>query len=370
MKLIITKENLIKALKKVIGAVENKPTIPILNHVLFRKNDSFCEVVASDLEVQLSSKITLEEDSQFQEDITIPGKKLYDIGNGLPNDAVLEIEKIEEGKLQIKSRKSKFILSALDAKTFPLMDIGNDECQNFSIKSTELKEVVEKTAFAMAQQDVRYYLNGLFFGLSKSGVLGVATDGHRLAKAEIKSKLSIDQSTNAIIPRKGIVEIIKQIEDENIVMSGVISKNHLKIMGDKTEAITKLVDGKFPDYEKVIPADANKKVVIDSKELRDALSRVSILSNDRFRGVRLNFSNNELKVSANNPEKEEASDDIKANYNGEEIEVGFNVNYLLDVLSVVKTKNVQIFLKDSNSSALLMPENDDSSNYVVMPLRL
>jgi DNA polymerase-3 subunit beta len=250
------------------------------------------------------------------------------------------------------------------------MDIGDDECQTFSIKSNDLKDVVEKTSFAMAQQDVRYYLNGLFFGLSKSGVLGVATDGHRLAKTEIKSETNIEESTSVIIPRKGISEIIKQIEGENIVMSGVISKNHLKITGGQTEAITKLVDGKFPDYEKVIPENANKKVVIDSKDLREALSRVSILSNDRFRGVRLNFNNNELRVSANNPEKEEASDDIKANYAGEEIEVGFNVNYLLDVLSVVKTKNVQIFLKDSNSSALLMPENDDTSNYVVMPLRL
>ena len=370
MKLIITKENLIKALKKIIGAVDNKPTIPILNHILFRVNDNQCVVIASDLEVQLSSKIILEKESELKENITIPGKKLYDIGNGLPNDAILEIEKIEEGKLQIKSRKSRFVLSALDAKTFPLMEVSDDECQNFSIKSNELKEVVEKTSFAMAQQDVRYYLNGLFFGLSKSAVFGVATDGHRLAKTEIKAETNIQESTSVIIPRKGISEIIKQIEDENIVMSGVISKNHLKISGNNTEAITKLVDGKFPDYEKVIPTNSDKRIVLDSKEFKEALARVSILSNDRFKGVRLSFSNNELKVSANNPEKEEASDYIKAIYDGEEIEVGFNVNYLLDVLGVIKTKNVQIFLKDSSSSALLMPENDDTSNYVVMPLRL
>ena len=201
-------------------------------------------------------------------------------------------------------------------------------------------------------------------------MFGVATDGHRLAKSGVETSFNLQESISAIIPRKGIIEIDKQLEDENEELKVIVSKNHIQFSNKNSQAVSKLIDGKFPDYEKVIPADADKLVTVDCKTLKEALIRVSILSNDRFRGVRLNFAENEIKVSANNPEKEEASDDIKANYNGEPIEVGFNVNYLIDVLNVIKTKKVQILLKDSNSSALMSPENDNSSSYVVMPLRL
>ena len=369
MKLIITKESLIKALQKIIGVVEKRQTMPILSHILFRINGKSREVIASDLEVQLSSKIDLEENSDFSGNITIPGRKLFDIGKGLPDEAVLEIEKIEEGKLQIKSKKSKFILSALDSDTFPLMDTHDENSIKFSMKSTDFKRIVGKTSFAMAQQDVRYYLNGLFLNIVGDEIYGVATDGHRLAKSGIKAE-GFSDNVSAIIPRKGVIEIDKQLGEDEQNLKAVLSKNHLHISNESTQAISKLIDGKFPDFEKVIPSDVDKKILVDCKSLKEALIRVSILSNDRFRGVRLGFFDNEIKVSANNPEKEEATDDIKADYSGELIEVGFNVNYLIDVLNVIKTKNVEIHLKDNNSSALLMPENDGSSSYVVMPLRL
>ena len=370
MKIIITKENLIKSLQKVIGVVEKRQTMPILSHVLFRKNNNTFEVVASDLEVQLSSSISLEDGSDFTDDVTIPGRKLFDIGKGLPDESVLEINLEEESKIQIKSKKSKFILSALDARTFPIMDTADEGSIPFSFKSKNFKDIIGKTSFAMAQQDVRYYLNGLFLNISQEEIFGVATDGHRLAKAGAVVKTGISlSSANAIIPRKGIIEIDKQLVDEDEIKA-VLSKNHLQITNNNSQAITKLIDGKFPDYTRVIPSDADKIVMVDCKSFKEALIRVSILSNDRFRGVRLNFLENEIGVSANNPEKEEASDDIKSTYSGEPLEVGFNVNYLIDVLNVIKTKNVQISLKDANSSALLMPENDSSSSYVVMPLRL
>ena len=370
MKIIITKENLIKSLQKVIGVVEKRQTMPILSHVLFRKNNNTFEVVASDLEVQLSSSISLEDGSDFTDDVTIPGRKLFDIGKGLPDESVLEINLEEESKIQIKSKKSKFILSALDARTFPIMDTADEGSIPFSFKSKNFKDIIGKTSFAMAQQDVRYYLNGLFLNISQEEIFGVATDGHRLAKAGAVVKTGISlSSANAIIPRKGIIEIDKQLVDEDEVKA-VLSKNHLQITNNNSQAITKLIDGKFPDYTRVIPSDTDKIVMVDCKSFKEALIRVSILSNDRFRGVRLNFLENEIGVSANNPEKEEASDDIKSTYSGEPLEVGFNVNYLIDVLNVIKTKNVQISLKDANSSALLMPENDSSSSYVVMPLRL
>ena len=370
MKLIITKENIIKALQKIIGVVEKRQTMPILSHVLFRKKENICEVVASDLEVQLSSSLILEKESDFSQDITIPGRKLFDISKGLPDNSILEIDIVEEGKLQIKSKKSKFILSALDAKTFPLMDIDNEDGVNFSINSNDYKKIVSRTSFAMAQQDVRYYLNGLYVSLSSKELFGVATDGHRLAKSGVETDIILEETVSAIIPRKGVIEIDKQLGEESQILTAAVSKNHLQISAKDTNAISKLIDGKFPDYEKVIPLDATKKILVECKSFKEALIRVSILSNDRFRGVRLNFLDNEIKVSANNPEKEEASDDIKATYSGEPIEVGFNVNYLIDVLNAIKTKNVQILLKDNNSSALLMPENDNSSSYVVMPLRI
>ena len=370
MKIIITKENLIKSLQKVIGVVEKRQTMPILSHILFRKKDDICEVVASDLEVQLSCDVVLESGSDLAKNITIPGRKLFDIGKGLPDESVLEINFEEDSKIEIKSNKSKFILAALDAKTFPLMDTTDDGSLSFSFVSQDLKDIIGKTSFAMAQQDVRYYLNGLYLNVTQEEIFGVATDGHRLAKAGAIVKTSISQSTaNAIIPRKGIIEIDKQLaEDQGI--KAVLSKNHLQISNGSSQAISKLIDGNFPDYTKVIPTDADKTVIVDCRTFKEALIRVSILSNDRFRGVRLSFLENEIGVSANNPEKEEASDDIKSTYTGEPMEVGFNVNYLIDVLNVIKTKNVQISLKDANSSALLMPENDSSSCYVVMPLRL
>jgi len=369
MKIIITKENLIKALQKIIGVVEKRQSMPILSHILFRKSDKGYEVVASDLEVQLSSVIEVNDVQDFTSGITIPGRKLFDIGKGLSDESLIEINKIDEAKIQIKSKKSKFILSALDANTFPMMETLDEGSISFSMKTSELKEIIGKTSFAMAQQDVRYYLNGLYLFVSNKEIYGVATDGHRLAKAGISTERQELEEASAIVPRKGVIEIDKQLDGEEEI-NVVVSKNHLKVSNKKTMAISKLIDGTFPDYEKVIPNDVNKKVIVDSKLLKEALIRVSILSNDRFRGVRLNFENNEIKVSANNPEKEEASDDIKSTYEGDAIEVGFNVNYLIDVLSVIKTKNVQILLKDANSSALLAPENDASSSYVVMPLRL
>lgn len=370
MKIIITKENLIKSLQKVIGVVEKRQTMPILSHVLFRKNNDTCEVVASDLEVQLSSLVSLEAGSDFTSDVTIPGRKLFDIGKGLPDESILEINLENESKIQIKSKKSKFILSALDARTFPIMDTGDENSIPFSFQSQNLKDIIGKTSFAMAQQDVRYYLNGLYLNISQEEIFGVATDGHRLAKAGAAFKTGISlPSANAIVPRKGIIEIDKQLVEEEDI-EAILSKNHLQVKNSYSQAISKLIDGKFPDYTRVIPLDTDKIVMVDCKSFKEALIRVSILSNDRFRGVRLNFIENEIGVSANNPEKEEASDDIKATYNGEPIEVGFNVNYLIDVLNVIKTKNVQISLKDANSSALLTPENDSSSSYVVMPLRL
>ncbi len=370
MKLIITKENLIKALQKIIGVVEKRQTMPILSHILFRKKEDSCEVVASDLEVQLSADMQIENGSDFSENITIPGRKLFDIGKGLPDEAVIEIEKVEEGKLKIKSKRSKFILSALDAKTFPLMETKDDSQTELVIKSNNIKDIVGKSSFAMAQQDVRYYLNGLYLFISGKEIFGVATDGHRLAKSGVEASFDLQEPISAIIPRKGVIEIDKQLENEGEELKVIISKNHIQISNKTSQAISKLIDGKFPDYEKVIPADADKLVTVDCKTLKEALIRVSILSNDRFRGVRLNFVENEIKVSANNPEKEEASDDIKASFSGEPVEVGFNVNYLIDVLNVIKTKKVKILLKDSSSSALLSPENDNLSSYVVMPLRL
>ena len=223
----------------------------------------------------------------------------------------------------------------------------------------------------MAQQDVRFYLNGMFFNIVDNEICGVATDGHRLAKASNATPTNVDDNRNAIIPRKGVMEMQKHTDSsEEETISGKLSANYLTLSSNHIEMTTKLIEGKFPSYEKVIPSDCDKTVKISVKDLKESLSRVSILSNDRFRGVRLLFESNTVKISAHNPEKEEAQEELDCLYDGPSIEVGFNVAYLLDVLNVVKTEMAEINLKDSNSSALLTPENDQNSSYVIMPMRL
>ena len=373
MKLIITRENILTTLKAVIGVVERRQAAPITSHILFSQENNDYKFTASDMEVQLVAKLKPSSIEEFSGSITFPGKKLYDICNGLPAESEITITNTGEGKVTLSSNKSRFVLSTLDASAFPLIDV-EEEALDFNMSKDTIKKIIDQTAFAMAQQDVRYYLNGLYLLITSKEICGVATDGHRLAKAEATQDISIAEPKNAIIPRKGVLEIQKitelGIKQEKSELKGRLTKNYLRLSSGDVEITTKLIEGKFPDYDKVIPSDCDKSVKVNAQKLKDSLNTVAVLSNDRFRGVRLNCSNNVIQISAHNPEKEEAQDEVACEYSGEQIEVGFNVSYFLDVLSVIKTENAQIHFKDSNSSALITPENDDSASYVIMPMRL
>lgn len=370
MKIIINREALLESLQKIIGVVERRQTMPILGYVLFRQTNNTYELVASDMEVQLVSPVEPESVESFEPNATFPGRKIYDICKGLPSNTKITINYDQSGKSVVSANKSKFTLASLDGGTFPIIDPEESDC-NFQVNNKSINEVIEKVAFAMAQQDVRFYLNGMFFNIADNEICGVATDGHRLAKASNATPTNVDDNRNAIIPRKGVMEMQKHTDSsEEETISGKLSANYLTLSSNHIEMTTKLIEGKFPSYEKVIPSDCDKTVKISVKDLKESLSRVSILSNDRFRGVRLLFESNTVKISAHNPEKEEAQEELDCLYDGPSIEVGFNVAYLLDVLNVVRTEMAEINLKDSNSSALLTPENDQNSSYVIMPMRL
>ena len=290
-----------------------------------------------------------------------------DIVRSLPDGAEIKLSQ-KDNRVTVQSGRSRFTLSTLPASDFPNVDEGQGRLE-LSLAQNELKYLIDSTAFAMAQQDVRYYLNGMLWEAEGNILRAVATDGHRLAMSTRKLGVDAGEKISAIIPRKGVMELSRLLTDDSVV-SMVIGNNHIRIVGSDFRFTSKLVDGSYPDYERVLPRGGTKEVIGDRTGLRQAFARAAILSNEKYRGVRLMLSNDLLKIVANNPEQEEAEEEIGVNYNGEELEIGFNVSYLLDVLNVLPGDNTRFTLSDSNSSALVAdPENEDSV-YVVMPMRL
>jgi DNA polymerase-3 subunit beta len=300
--------------------------------------------------------------------LTLPAKKLLDICRALPEGATLEFD-IQNEKALIKSGKSRFTLATLPAQEYPVIDI-TDETTDFSINQEKLMGLLVNTQFAMAQQDVRYYLNGLMLEISSNNLKAVATDGHRLAFDEIEIKMPTNEIKQIIVPRKGITELTKLLQvgqdDANIR----ISKNHIQVRSGNLFFTSKLIDGKFPDYQRVIPELSETVVMANREELKDSLSRVSILSNEKYRGVRVVFNKNALHILAHNPDKEEAEEEVSVEYSGEEMEIGFNVSYLIDALASIKTEKVTLSVLNPNSSCLITPEQKARCQYVVMPMKL
>lgn len=366
MKNIINRDDLLHSVQNVIGAVERRQTLPILGNILFTAIDGNLSLTATDLEIEIVSRVTTIEVSDFQ--TTIPAKKLFDICKALPDQAQIEFA-VEDNKVTLVSGRSRFTLSALPAKDYPKLDDINAQ-QSFSIPHNILKALIDKTSFAMAQQDVRYYLNGLLIELSNGLIKLVATDGHRLAMSEYNTDIQVTFDKQIILPRKGVMELARLLDNSDALVKLTLSQNHLRI---ETEALTftsKLIDGKFPDYNRVIPFDGNNIMTVDRESLKTTMSRISILSNEKYRGIKLTLATGNLVIQANNPDQEEAEEELAVNYNGAEIEIGFNVTYLIDVLNALHCDNVQLKLKDSNSSCIITDANDPSSLYVVMPMRL
>ena len=367
MHFTIQREALLKPLQLVAGVVERRQTLPVLSNVLLVVDGQQLSLTGTDLEVELVGRVTLEGAAEPGE-ITVPARKLMDICKSLPSDALIDI-RTDDQKLVVKAGRSRFTLSTLPANDFPTVEEGPGSL-NFSVPQGKLRRLIERTSFAMAQQDVRYYLNGMLLEVSNGMLRAVATDGHRLAMCSLTGDIQQAERHQVIVPRKGILELARLLTEQDADVRIVLGQHHVRATTGDFTFTSKLVDGKFPDYERVLPRGGDKLVVGDRQALREAFSRTAILSNEKYRGIRLQLSAGLLKIQANNPEQEEAEEEIAVDYNGGSLEIGFNVSYLLDVLGVMGAEQVRLTLSDSNSSALVQEADNDDSAYVVMPMRL
>jgi DNA polymerase-3 subunit beta len=366
MKFIIKREELLPALQIVNGVIERRQTLPILSNLMLSAKKDSLTLTGTDMEVELIT--TLKQPLGVDGETTLPARKLLDICRALPENSEITIN-ISGDKAKITSGKSRFTLSTLPAQEYPLVE-ETEAIVEFEIQQSTFKSLLDKTSFAMAQQDVRYYLNGLLLELDGKKLRTVATDGHRLALCDTDLETNLTEKVQVIVPRKGVLELIRlsQDKDENIKVK--ISTNHITISWSDLYFTSKLIDGKFPDYTRVIPEEGNAPILANREQLKQSLTRASILSNEKYKGVRILLEKNKLRALAHNPEQEEAEEELEVSYDGADMEIGFNVSYLLDALGIIKTNQVILTVSDPNSSCLVLPEGESRCKYVVMPMRL
>lgn len=365
MKVSATREHLLEALQSVIGVVERRQTMPILSNVLLSARENRLRVTGTDLEVELVA--AAEVSVQQPGDITVPGRKLLDIIRTMPDKS--QVTATREGeRVVLRGGRGRFTLSSLPAAEFPVIDDINAQ-QTLSIRAQDCRRLIDKTHFAMAQQDVRYYLNGTLLETNGQALRAVATDGHRLSWCEVPLGGQARELQQIILPRKGVLELQRLLDGEGDIEIA-IGTNHVRVQIGEVRFTSKLIDGKFPEYGRVIPVEPPRIMTAGREALRAALQRTAILSNEKYRGVRLTFAAGLLTVQAHNPEQEEAEDQLEVEFAGEEIEMGFNVSYLLDALAAVDTDTVEVGLTDANSSCLIRAPGNVSVKYVVMPMRL
>jgi DNA polymerase-3 subunit beta len=366
MKLSAGREALLKPLQAVIGVVERRQTMPILANVLLVAQDGQLSITATDLEVELVA--SGEVDVESPGEVTVPGRKLLDICRALPENASVAISQTGE-KVTIKSGRSRFTLTTLPAAEFPTVeDINADDA--LELPQSTVQTLLEKTHFSMAQQDVRYYLNGLLIETSSEYLRAVATDGHRLALCQVALEAGKKMpEKQVIVPRKGVLELQRLMSGEG-GLTLELGTNHIRIQLEGIRFTSKLIDGRFPEYDRVIPKDTSNELVADRQLLKSALQRTSILSNEKYRGIRLIIKEGAIMLQAHNPEQEEAEDEMEVTYSGDDIEIGFNVTYLLDALGAIESDEITLSVLDGNSSCLLREPGNDDCKYVVMPMRL
>lgn len=365
-----TRDKLLKPLQLVSGIVERRHTLPILANLLFKKNGQSVSLVSTDIEIQ----ITTHADFGVGTDnlnTTVGARKLVDILRALP-EGPLSLS-LKDNKMVVQSGKSKFTLQTLAANEFPIMSEATDVSASWEMSQRLLKQLIGQVHFAMAQQDIRYYLNGMLLVIEGKRVMAVATDGHRLAYSHVDldaAPTGNGQKQEIIIPRKTILELQHLLEenDDPVVVS--LANNQVKFNFGDVELLSKLVEGKFPDFQRVIPKGHNNSLVVNREVLQASLQRAAILTTDKFKGVRCILTENCLTIQSTNAEQEEAQEDIETQYQGDKIDIGFNVSYLLDVLANLKCEELQISLGDSNSSAVLTIPEKEGFKYVVMPMRI
>lgn len=366
MKFTISRDVLLPGLQAVNGVIERRHTLPILSNLLMSVGKDQIRLTGTDMEVELI--VTIPFDGSEEAEFTLPARKMLDICRALPETTSLDVT-VDKDKVTLKSGKSRFTLATLPAKEFPQTDIKSFPA-TLSISQKELKELLEDTMFAMAQQDVRYYLNGLLLEVNTNLLRAVATDGHRLALKDVKQDTGINEQTQIIIPRKGVTEISRLLDSNDEPVKLMIGSNHIRLNIKGLQFTSKLIDGKFPDYERVIPKTTVTPLYADREAFRQSLMRASILSNEKYKGVRIQLKENSLKALAHNPDHEEAEEELEVKYTGEEMEIGFNVTYLLDAINAIKTEQILMTTTSPDSSCLLTPDNQDNCKYVVMPMRL
>ena len=366
MRFSLQREAFLKPLAQVVNVVERRQTLPVLANFLVQVQGGQLSLTGTDLEVEMISRIAVE-DAQDGE-TTIPARKLFEIVRALPDGSKVTVSQTGD-KVTVSAGRSRFTLAILPANDFPSVD-EVEATERVNVPEAALKELIERTAFAMAQQDVRYYLNGLLFDLRDSALRCVATDGHRLALCEANLDGGAGSKRQIIVPRKGVQELQRLLEGGDRTLELELGRSHIRVKRDDVTFTSKLIDGKFPDYEAVIPIGADREVRIDREVLRAALQRASILSNEKYRGVRVEVSPGQLKISAHNPEQEEAQEEVEADTHVDALAIGFNVNYLLDALGALRDEFVVLQLRDANSSALVRGADNQHARHVVMPLRL
>lgn len=368
MNINIQKETLEEPLSQIIGVVEKRQTLPILGNVYLELNNSLLTLVGSDLETEITTRVEKVEGTDGK--TTVSARKLYDICRSLPKESQLSLIVEQDNKMVVKAGKSRFTLQTLGADDYPRLEETQWK-QEFDLTQSQLNSLLTRTSFSMAQQDVRYFLNGLLLEMHDDHILSVATDGHRLAKTQVAvNPLGIDL-VQSIIPRKAVIEIGKFVDANSDDLVNVkLNASHISIQSGHFMFISKLIDGRFPDYEKVIPANLDKHVIINRENLINILSRAAILSNEKFRGVSLSVDNNVLEVRSHNPDQEHAKDEMEVNYNEEAIEIGFNVNYLLEALKACESENIDLGLLDPNTSCTFHAQESNDTLYLIMPMRL
>jgi DNA polymerase-3 subunit beta len=361
-----TRSAILAPMKMIAGVVERKQTLPILGNVLLRVRDGKLDLTATDSELEIAYSMPV--DSGNEGDTTLPALKFFDICRSLPDDIHIQVD-VGESRATIKSGRSRFNLSCLPAEDFPSSEDMESTLQ-LDLSQRVLKNLLNRVSYAMAQQDVRYYLNGLLFDFMAERLNVVGTDGHRLAMARADFDLGDQEPTQVILPRKTVLELAKILEDRDDAVRVSIGSSQIRFEFPNFSLTSKLIDGRFPDYQAVIPRETEKIAQIDCSPFKQALNRTAVLSSDRSKSVRLSFGNNRLTINSQNDEQEEAEEELDIEYSHEEFEIGFNPVYLLDAVNAIGEGKAEMFFSDPNSSCLMRPADNEDVKYVIMPLRL
>lgn len=368
MRIELSRDALLGALAKVSGVVDRRQTLPILGNILVGVRDGQISLSGTDLEVEVCTTIDGIH-TQGAGGFTLPARKIIDICRALPEESVIRLD-IEADRAVVKSGRGRFTLGTLPAHDFPVVEVCVAE-NSFSLPSRELRQLLEKSAFAMAQQDVRYYLNGLLLEVKIGGILSaVATDGHRLAKATRRVDVSLDQDVQVILPRKTVLELQRLLGDKENDVQVEISGKFARVSFGSTVVTSKVVDARYPDYDRVIPRGEGRSVRLEREGVRQALVRSAILSSEKYKGVLLDFEPGVLRLKAHNPEQDEAVEEQSVVYEGDRFAVGFNVTYLLDTLGVISSTEVEVRVLEENGSLRIVEDGEQTNTYVIMPMRL